>query len=80
MVGSPRPVEASLQLTARCGALLCRHDEVSPNERLRRGGLVLGPGAMAFGVVEFVMPRQMTSPFTQQERDLIRLELMPRFG
>ena len=26
------------------------------------------------------MPRQPTSPFTQQERDLIRLELMPRFG
>ena len=25
------------------------------------------------------MPRQPTSPFTQQERDLIRLELMPRF-
>ncbi len=26
------------------------------------------------------MPRQPTSPFTPQERDLIRLELMPRFG
>src|SRR3954464_13676881 len=26
------------------------------------------------------MPRRPTSPFTQQERDLIRLELMPRFG
>lgn len=26
------------------------------------------------------MPRQSTSPFTPQERDLIRLELMPRFG
>src|SRR4051812_50110279 len=26
------------------------------------------------------MPRQSASPFTQQERDLIRLELMPRFG
>jgi hypothetical protein len=26
------------------------------------------------------MPRQPTSPFTAQERDLIRLELMPRFG
>jgi hypothetical protein len=26
------------------------------------------------------MPRQPTSPFTLQERDLIRLELMPRFG
>src|SRR5690349_10696265 len=26
------------------------------------------------------MPRQPTSPFTQQERDLIRIELMPRFG
>jgi hypothetical protein len=26
------------------------------------------------------MPSQPTSPFTQQERDLIRLELMPRFG
>ena len=26
------------------------------------------------------MARQPTSPFTQQERDLIRLELMPRFG
>ena|SRR5690349_13330057 len=31
-------------------------------------------------VVELVMPRQSASPFTQQERDLIRLELMPRFG
>src|SRR3954447_2363806 len=26
------------------------------------------------------MPRQSTSPFTPQERELIRLELMPRFG
>ncbi len=26
------------------------------------------------------MPRRSESPFTQQERDLIRLELMPRFG
>src|SRR3954454_8848951 len=26
------------------------------------------------------MPRRSASPFTQQERDLIRLELMPRFG
>src|SRR5215213_2398674 len=26
------------------------------------------------------MPRQPTSPFTPQERELIRLELMPRFG
>jgi hypothetical protein len=26
------------------------------------------------------MPRQSASPFTPQERDLIRLELMPRFG
>src|SRR5690242_11142379 len=26
------------------------------------------------------MPRPPTSPFTPQERDLIRLELMPRFG
>src|SRR5919202_1585022 len=26
------------------------------------------------------MPRQPTSPFTPQERDRIRLELMPRFG
>src|SRR3954462_12800169 len=26
------------------------------------------------------MPRRPTSPFIQQERDLIRLELMPRFG
>src|SRR5215208_5589322 len=26
------------------------------------------------------MPRQLTSPFTPQERELIRLELMPRFG
>src|SRR3954465_8515858 len=26
------------------------------------------------------MPRQPTSPFTPPERDLIRLELMPRFG
>ena len=26
------------------------------------------------------MPRQRTSPFTLQERELIRLELMPRFG
>ena len=26
------------------------------------------------------MPRQSESPFTPQERDLIRLELMPRFG
>ena len=26
------------------------------------------------------MPRQPPSPFTPQERDLIRLELMPRFG
>jgi hypothetical protein len=26
------------------------------------------------------MPRQATSPFTPQARDLIRLELMPRFG
>jgi len=26
------------------------------------------------------MARQPTSPFTQQERDLIRLELMSRFG
>src|SRR5690349_5164354 len=26
------------------------------------------------------MPRQPTSPFTPQERDLIRIELMPRFG
>src|SRR4051812_6224208 len=26
------------------------------------------------------MPRQPTSPFIPQERDLIRLELMPRFG
>jgi len=26
------------------------------------------------------MSRQPTSPFTPQERDLIRLELMPRFG
>src|SRR4051794_1550848 len=26
------------------------------------------------------MPRQPTSPFTPKERDLIRLELMPRFG
>src|SRR3954451_4932292 len=26
------------------------------------------------------MPRQSASPFTQKERDLIRLELMPRFG
>src|SRR3954453_1750033 len=26
------------------------------------------------------MPREPTSPFTPQERELIRLELMPRFG
>src|SRR4051794_15678657 len=26
------------------------------------------------------MPRRSESPFTPQERDLIRLELMPRFG
>src|SRR3954469_21043161 len=26
------------------------------------------------------MPRRSASPFTPQERDLIRLELMPRFG
>ena len=26
------------------------------------------------------MPRQLTAPFTLQERELIRLELMPRFG
>ena len=26
------------------------------------------------------MPRRSESPFTAQERDLIRLELMPRFG
>ena len=26
------------------------------------------------------MPRQPISPFTPQERELIRLELMPRFG
>src|SRR3954447_6093923 len=26
------------------------------------------------------MPRQPTYPFTPQERELIRLELMPRFG
>jgi hypothetical protein len=26
------------------------------------------------------MPRRSASPFTRQERDLIRLELMPRFG
>jgi hypothetical protein len=26
------------------------------------------------------MPRRPESPFTPQERDLIRLELMPRFG
>jgi hypothetical protein len=26
------------------------------------------------------MPRRSQSPFTPQERDLIRLELMPRFG
>ena len=26
------------------------------------------------------MPRQPTSPFTPQERELIRFELMPRFG
>jgi hypothetical protein len=26
------------------------------------------------------MPRQSISPFTPQERELIRLELMPRFG
>ena len=26
------------------------------------------------------MPRRPESPFTSQERDLIRLELMPRFG
>jgi hypothetical protein len=26
------------------------------------------------------MPRRTESPFTPQERDLIRLELMPRFG
>jgi hypothetical protein len=26
------------------------------------------------------MPRRPTSPFTPQERELIRLELMPRFG
>src|SRR3954464_15341775 len=26
------------------------------------------------------MPRQSTSPFTPQERELICLELMPRFG
>src|SRR3954470_16592271 len=27
-----------------------------------------------------VMARRSASPFTRQERDLIRLELMPRFG
>jgi len=26
------------------------------------------------------MPRTLESPFTPAERDLIRLELMPRFG
>src|SRR5436309_1995824 len=26
------------------------------------------------------MPREPTSPFTRRERDLISLELMPRFG
>src|SRR5690242_2380389 len=61
-------------------ALLCISQKWPSNKRLRRGGLVRGPGAMAFDVVEFVMPRQLTSLFTYQERDLIRLELMPRFG
>src|SRR4051794_12335538 len=31
-------------------------------------------------MVGSTMPRRSVSPFTQQERDLIRLELMPRFG
>ena len=35
---------------------------------------------MVFGVVGSAMPRRSESPFTPQERDLIRLELMPRFG
>jgi hypothetical protein len=35
---------------------------------------------LALAVIGSAMPRQPTSPFTQQERDLIRLELMPRFG
>jgi hypothetical protein len=31
-------------------------------------------------MIAFVMSRRSESPFTPQERDLIRLELMPRFG
>src|SRR5689334_24759116 len=35
---------------------------------------------MPWGMVGSAMPRRSASPFTPQERDLIRLELMPRFG
>jgi len=40
----------------------------------------LEPGAAMFVVIGSTMSYRSASPFTQHERDLIRLELMPRFG
>jgi len=48
--------------------------------RTTPAGHWLAPGAVVFVVIGSAMPHRSASPFTQQERDLIRLELMPRFG
>jgi hypothetical protein len=58
------------------GSDLAQEDDAggSSSRRLPRSG------ALVFAVVGSVMPRRSKPPFTPQERDLIRLELMPRFG
>jgi hypothetical protein len=49
-------------------------------DRILRDQEPTGVGTLVIAMIRVAMPRQSASPFTQQERDLIRLELMPRFG
>src|SRR3954464_175468 len=52
---------------------------LAPRVQLRPGQARLAtPRSVAH--IRSTMPRTLVSPFTPPERDLIRLELMPRFG
>src|SRR4051794_31103912 len=49
-------------------------------DRILRDPEPTGVGTLVIAMIRVAMPRQSASPFTPQERDLIRLELIPRFG